>query len=109
MNVNLWVLGEEADDIIMSISKYHDGHILLPDGNILYYDENDPEPDIYENLFGNKNLRIDLSNTRIYDLENEELFPSFALPKISQKAINKYFDEYFDGSDVYEKKDWDNL
>ena len=108
MNVNLWVLGGETDDIISSISNYYDGHILLPDGNILYYDENDPDPDIWENLFGNKNLRIDLSNKRIYDLENEEL-PTFALPKISQKAINKYFDEYFDGSDVYEKKDWDNL
>ena len=108
MNVNLWVLGGETDDIISSISNYYDGHILLPDGNILYYDENDPDPDIWEMLFGNENLRIDLSNKRIYDLENEEL-PTFALPKISQKAINKYFDEYFDGSDVYEKKDWDNL
>jgi hypothetical protein len=109
MNLNLWVIGGDADDMIGSISNYYDGHMLLPDGNILYYDENDPTPDIWEELFGNKNLQIHLENTRIYDLVNTNLFPTFALPKISQKKIKEYFDDYYKGSDVFKKEDWDKL
>lgn len=108
LDVSLWCFGDDADELISRISTYYDGHILLPDGNILYYDENDPEPFIGDDLFGNKNMPIDLQGIKIYDIE-DSMLPPFSLPNITQNALNEYFDDYFDGSYAYTKGDWNDI